>query len=309
MIRYLQIILYIAGFFYTSTAQQYVLLGVTQDAGYPQIGCQKECCLPVWKDLSKRKYPVSLAIIDSSAGKWYLIDATPDMKYQIQLFHEVTQSAYPYMPEAILLTHAHIGHYTGLIDLGREAMNAQGLKVYGSRRMKKFISKNGPWQQLVKLKNIDVQVFEEKTFDIGSHLKITPLKVPHRDEYTDTYAFEINGKDNTCLYLPDIDKWQQWSNNIIEVVNRVDIAFIDATFYSGAELNFRRNIAEIPHPFVVESIDYFKDQTESFKNKLNFIHLNHTNPLLRSTQERVEIEGLGYRVGEQGKVYEPRRSQ
>jgi pyrroloquinoline quinone biosynthesis protein B len=285
------------------SSQKFVLLGITQDAGYPQIACQKECCAPVWKDLSLRKYAVSLAIIDSAESKWYLIDATPDMKYQIALFNQITEGKLPYMPEAILLTHAHIGHYTGLIDLGREALNSKNLMVYGSKRMKKFLSKNGPWQQLINLGNIKITTFSETGFALGDDLFIRPLKVPHRDEYTDTYAFEIIGKEKKGLYIPDIDKWNQWQYNITEIINRVDIAFIDATFYSGKELSFRRNIAEIPHPFVIETIALFEKEAISFKEKIHFIHLNHTNPLLRATDEKKEIEKLGYRVGIQGEKY------
>jgi pyrroloquinoline quinone biosynthesis protein B len=279
------------------------LLGVTQDAGYPQIACQKECCAPVWENLSLRKYPVSLAIIDSAEGKWYLIDATPDMKYQINMFHQITKGKLPYMPEAILLTHAHIGHYTGLMDLGREALNSKNLTVYGSKRMKKFLSKHGPWQQLTKLKNIKIIPFEEKAFQISPQIHIQPLLVPHRDEYTDTYAFIIKGPSKSALFIPDIDKWNLWEYDIIAIVSRVDFAFLDATFHNSKEINFTRKISEIPHPFVEESLALFKDESLNFKNKIHFIHLNHTNPLLRATPEKKELEAAGYNVGQQGKIY------
>ena len=288
---------------YQLHCQELILLGVTQDAGYPQIACQKECCKDVWKDLSLRKYPVSMAITDKNNGKWYLIDATPDMKYQINLFHQITNNEFPYMPEAIIITHAHIGHYTGLMDLGREALNAKNLKIYGSKKFASFISRNGPWQQLLKLGNIELKIFSEKEFSLSDNLMISPLKVPHRDEYSDTYAFIVKGKQGSALYIPDIDKWNIWKYNILSVVEQVDIAFVDATFYSGEEINAKRDISEIPHPFVIESVKLFNTQSTSFKNKIHFIHLNHTNPLLRNTKEKVEIEAEGYNIGEQGKLY------
>ena len=289
---------------YQLHCQELILLGVTQDAGYPQIACQKECCKDVWKDLSLRKYPVSMAITDKNNGKWYLIDATPDMKYQINLFHQITNNEFPYMPEAIIITHAHIGHYTGLMDLGREAMNAKNLKIYGSKKFASFISRNGPWQQLLKLGNIELKIFSEKEFSLSDNLMISPLKVPHRDEYSDTYAFILKGKQGSALYIPDIDKWNIWKYDILSIVEQVDIAFVDATFYSGEEINAKRDISEIPHPFVIESVKLFNTQSTSFKNKIHFIHLNHTNPLLRNTKEKVEIEAQGYNIGEQGKLYQ-----
>lgn len=264
MTKFISILFLTIIFTVTVFSQQLILLGITQDAGYPQIACQKECCSPVWDNLNLRKYPVSLAIIDSTEGKWYLIDATPDMKYQMGLFHQITKGTFPYMPEAILLTHAHIGHYTGLIDLGREALNSKNLTVYGSKRMKKFLNKNGPWQQLIKLNNIKISTFDEKEFRLSKDILIKPLKVPHRDEYTDTYAFTIEGKEKKSLYIPDIDKWDIWQYNISEIIKRVDIAFIDATFYSGKELGFRRNIADIPHPSVVETLYLFENESLDF---------------------------------------------
>jgi pyrroloquinoline quinone biosynthesis protein B len=297
------IILFLIFFSEALYSQDFILLGVTQDAGYPQIACQKSCCKDVWNDLSIRKYPVSMAVTDTQNGKWYLIDATPDMKYQISLFNQITNYEYPYMPEAIIITHAHIGHYTGLMDLGKEAMNAKNLKIYGSKKFTSFISKNGPWEQLVKSGNIDLRIFTEKEFSIAENISISPLKVPHRDEYSDTYSFVIKGKNGKALYIPDIDKWNLWKHKITDLIEDVDVAFIDATFYSGEELNARRNISEIPHPFVIESMNLFTNQSKTFKNKIHFIHLNHTNPLLRNSKQKMEVEAQGYNIGVQGKVY------
>ena len=99
-----------------SNAQVYVL-GVAQDGGYPHAGCTKQCCAAAWKDPVKRRFVTSLAVV--SGDSWWLFEATPDIKEQLQYFHELTGGKYNYMPAGIFITHAHIGHYTGLMQLGR----------------------------------------------------------------------------------------------------------------------------------------------------------------------------------------------
>eukprot|EP00957_Ditylum_brightwellii_P156501 11911053-Ditylum_brightwellii.AAC.1 len=66
-------------------------------------------------------------------------------------------------PDGIFLTHAHIGHYTGLMYLGREALGAVDVPVYAMPRMRSFLKNNGPWSQLVSLGNINIQNLEEKS--------------------------------------------------------------------------------------------------------------------------------------------------
>ena len=65
-----------------------------------------------------------------------MIDTTPDFREQLALLH---RSAPGCRLAGILLTHAHMGHYTGLIQLGREAWNTQRMPVYAPPRMAAFL--------------------------------------------------------------------------------------------------------------------------------------------------------------------------
>ena len=42
-----------------------------------------------------------------------------------------------------------MGHYSGLMHLGREAANTSKVPVYAMPRMLEFLAKNGPWNQLL----------------------------------------------------------------------------------------------------------------------------------------------------------------
>ena len=204
----------------------------------------------------------------------------------------------------IFLTHAHMGHYAGLLQLGREAMGAQGIPVYVMPKMKEFLEANAPWSQLVTLGNIKLVLIEADTpIQLASNLRVTPLIVPHRDEFSETVGYRIETAEKSLLFIPDIDKWPLWDRDIRAEVARVDLALLDATFYQEGELP-NRNMSEIPHPFVAETISLFSPLPESEKRKVKFIHFNHTNPLIFEGPERIQVKNLGFGVATEGERIE-----
>ena len=146
--------------------------------------------------------------------------------------------------------------------------------------MKGFLIKNGPWSQLFKINNIKINnINHQEEIKLSNNLSITPFLVPHRDEFSETVGFKIIGPKKSVLFIPDIDKWGKWNKNLKQEIKKVDLALLDGTFYDSKEVN-NRNISEIPHPFIIETMDLFKKENNFEKSKINFIHLNHTNPLL-----------------------------
>lgn len=286
----------------SAVAQQaYVqILGVAQDGGYPHMGCKKNCCKLAWAQPGRKKNVVSLALVDPVSKKWWLFEATPDIKEQLHYFSLLTKGAYNYLPEGIFVTHAHIGHYTGLMELGREVMNAKNIPVYVLPRLKQFLEDNGPWSQLVKLQNIQLQRLQAgAVLDLAKGISVVCFTVPHRDEYSETAGFIINAGGKKYLFIPDINKWGTWDKDIIKEVKGVDVAFLDATFYSPGELG-KINISEVPHPFVTETMALFERCGAGTKAKIHFIHLNHTNPLLWDRKAKAAVIKSGYKIAEQG---------
>ena len=78
---------------------------------------------------------------------------------------------------------------------------------------------------------------------------MTAFAVPHRDEFTDTVGYLIERGNRRALFIPDIDQWSKWSRGIRRLVDTVDLAFLDGTFASAAELP-GRSTADIPHPLI-----------------------------------------------------------
>ena len=274
-----------------------VVLGTTQDAGYPQIGCDKECCKKYWdKKIGKQKVSC-LALFDPSTNQKWIFDATPDLTEQIHDGDKLQKGNL----SGIFLTHAHIGHYTGLMYLGREALNAKEIPVYAMPRMYDYLKDNGPWNQLVGLKNIQLQKLgADSTIKLTDRISVTPILVPHRDEFSETVGYSIKTGNKTVLFIPDIDKWQKWDRDIKQLVKQYDHLFLDGTFYQDGELP-GRNMAEVPHPFVQESMKLFNDLSTGQKQKIWFIHFNHTNPLMdKSSKQYKEVTSKGFNVAVEG---------
>lgn len=287
----------------TNQAKQYItILGTAQDGGFPHIGCQKKCCDDFYKGILPKQQVVSLGLVDKESQQKFLFEATPDISTQLadlEKNHLKTNT----IIDGVFMTHAHMGHYAGLLYFGKEALGKKDIPVYAMPKMKEFLSNNGPWSQLVTTQNIvflDLQ--KDSIVPLSNALKVTPFLVPHRDEFSETVGYKIEGNTNSALFIPDINKWSLWEKNIVEEVKKVDYAFIDATFFKEGEIN--RPMSEVPHPFIEETVALFENESLATKNKVIFIHFNHTNPALQSnSRERNELELLGFRFATEGQRF------
>lgn len=274
-----------------------VVLGTIQDAGSPQLGCTKDCCKNLFLNPDKNRKVVSLGIVDVINNKSFLIEATSDITQQAKALKTFSSFSNKEMPDGIFLTHAHIGHYTGLMYLGKEAFNADSVPVFAMPRMKKFLEQNGPWSQLVTNRNITLkELFDGKEIELTKDVKITPFTVPHRDEFSETVGYLVTGPHKKLMFIPDIDKWAKWKTGIIDAISKVDYAFIDATFFNAEEIN-NRDISTIPHPFIIESMKLFENLPEAEKKKVYFIHFNHTNPVInKNSKQYKQVIQNGFNV-------------
>lgn len=290
-----------------------IVLGNAQDAGYPQAECKKKCCEPAWDNFRLRRFATSIAVIDQVNRSRLLFECTPNFPEQMRLMdkysklpaskvaaNEKDKSPTIDSLDAIFLTHAHIGHYAGLIHLGREVIGAKGVPVYVMPKMREFLIANGPWSQLVQLKNVLLRPLAVNENSKVGRIEVTPILVPHRDEFSETVGFRIKGPNHSVLFLPDIDKWENWERKIEDEIKKVDFALIDGTFFGDGELP-GRSMNEIPHPFIEESLARLNRLPPSEKKKIYFIHMNHTNPALQAGSDaRKRINEAGMNVADQG---------
>ena len=280
-----------------------IVLGVAQDGGAPQLGNSAD---PAWSEPSLRRLATSLAVVDRESERRYLFEATPDLREQLyRLDAFMTVDARPGL-DGIFLTHAHMGHYTGLMFLGHESMGAREVPIYAMPDMTSFLFNNGPWDQLVRYQNIVLEGLEDGVPVDLSPLSVTPFTVPHRQEYTEVVGFRIDGPDRSAAFLPDIDSWEEWDEwgtRIEDVIASVDVAYLDATFFANGEIP-GRDMSGFPHPFIAHSMERFADLPASEKAKVRFIHFNHTNPVrFPDSPQRQTVLDAGFGLADEGERF------
>ena len=282
-----------------------IVLGTAQDGGLPQIGGRAPEDEAARRDANRRRLVASLLIVDPVSHERFLIDATPDLPAQVDLADRaaprVASANRPPLFDAIALTHAHVGHYAGLLHLGREAYGAERQRVLASDRFARFLETNGPWDLLVKARHIAIERLSPDTrFALNARISLIPVHVPHRDEYSDTFGFIVAGPSRRILWLPDIDKWEKWDRKIEDLIGSVDVAYIDGTFFDGDELQGRA-MSDVPHPFIVESLARFAALPSKERARIVFVHLNHTNAAATpGSKELRAIRLAGMRVAVEG---------
>ena len=271
------------------------VLGITQDGGYPHTGCYSACCNHAWNDSAKKKYVSSIAIVDDNSKKFWLFDISPDIKEQLNMIGPEFKLA------GVFLTHAHVGHYVGLFQLGLEVMNLLNVPVYAMPEMKSFLENNSAISFIIQSKNITpIEIGTNDVIDFKDFF-VEPFLVPHRNEMSETVGYKVYTDNKSVIYLPDIDSWDK-DFDIINLIYANDILFLDGTFYDKKELK-KRKMSKVPHPSIIESLNFFKNLDSTQKNKIHFTHLNHTNILLnKESAEYLSLISEGYNVADEKSI-------
>jgi pyrroloquinoline quinone biosynthesis protein B len=269
------------------------VLGIAQDGGRPQPGCQRPCC----QDLLAVDYrsPVSLGI-KTENGTTILIEATRDLGRQLITFGEPSI-------DHLFLTHAHLGHVDGLGLFGRETMSARGIPLHSSQSMQNLIKSTPAWALLLEQGVFELTKIGYVEID---DVVIESIAIPHRAELSDMHAFVLRGKEHSVLFLPDHDSWDQTlaahsAPSIREWLKEIEVthALLDGTFWSGDELQ-GRDMSVVPHPTIQDSLARL-GQKQSGDPEIYFTHLNHTNPAYREDgAEYQKITKFGWRVSSEG---------
>lgn len=277
------------------------VLGIAQDGGLPHLGCERPCCADA-RASGRTEYPVSLGLVDRRTQKLLLVEATPRIEEQVALLHELAdvhgRGRAPV--DAVMVTHAHIGHYLGLALFGREVVGAKNLPVWCSKRFAGYLRGHGPWKQLVELQQLDVHAFTiGEPFAPWPGVTVRAVAVPHRDEFSDTMAYVITGPNRSVLFVPDVDAWERAPGLLEQLLDGVDVAYLDGTFFDGSELP-ERDLGKIRHPLILRTMELLGDVAKQRPGTIRFLHLNHTNPALHDAAVRAQIESAGFAVAVMG---------
>ena len=113
------------------------MLGSGQDGGSPQFGSPA--------GVGRPRTASSIAVIGSD-GLVLLFDATPDIRVQsLQLPTRKTSEG---PVDAVFITHAHMGHYAGLLHFGKEAAATSSVPLFAPDSVIAYLESNQPWATL-----------------------------------------------------------------------------------------------------------------------------------------------------------------
>ncbi|MFB6209858.1 MAG: MBL fold metallo-hydrolase [Candidatus Nanohaloarchaea archaeon] len=262
------------------------VLGNMQDGGVPHLGCKCDTCESARnKGNQKRIASLLLKEDEGNSQARYLIDATPDIRYQFDG---------QYL-DGIFLSQDGIGHMTGLLYLGKESYDYSGIPVYTSPETHEFMQKNDPYRFLIDRGNIEINEIDDGDEQQLQGASIEVKHIEHPQVETKNFCFVIDGEHRKLVYIVDINEWRHGSRELVE---EADVAIVDGTFWSSNEID---RFEEVPHPTIQKTMDEFEDTDTD----IYFTHLNHTNPVLREeSEERQQMEDMGFWIVEKGMEFE-----
>ena len=284
-----------------------VLLGNAQDGGVPQAGCVKPCCMNEFGGPTRNRNPVALGVTGEDASR-HLFEASRTLSDQLRIWSEMDGEPLNSL-KSLWLTHAHLGHIDGVGQFGCEAWGPKGIELHASESMISLIQNSPNLAHLIDNGHLVPMAFSDGCkVKLTDELSVTPIRVPHRDELTDTYAFKIESSETKMLFLPDHDSWQEtldlhsasnprgWLQSMF-----IDIALLDSTFWSDDDLG--GHAKEIGHPSTLETLDLL-GQRNPGDPRIILFHFNHTNPLHdESSGEVARVRASGWEVARQGMVF------
>ena len=120
--------------------------------------------------------------------------------------------------------------------LGQEVAAVDRLPVHCTVRMTEFLKRHAPWSGVVEAGHIVLHAHDPGEvgaveFEPLPGLKVEAVRVPHRDDYSDTVAFKVRGPSQTLLWAPDVDQWGRHEDLLDGLLADVDLAYLDATFF------------------------------------------------------------------------------
>ena len=272
-----------------------IVLGVVQDGGYPHVGSSKSEQKEYFQKSKIKEKITCLGIVDKIENKSFLIDATPHLPYQLNKLSECSSNPL----SGILVTHVHWGHIGGLGWLSREGLNHGDFKIFSSRKNISIIRK---YCDIFEFKtNISFEdITAGSVVNLTKNITASAVSVPHRAK-GDTFGYVLSG-NRKVGYFPDCDNIKSWKDDFLNILEDVDCFYLDGTFWNKTELP-NRKIESVPHPLVEDVIEDLKHLNQDLKNKLKFIHLNQTNPLLnKSSNELKRLRENYFNVAEDGEV-------
>jgi pyrroloquinoline quinone biosynthesis protein B len=280
------------------------VLGSAAGGGYPQWNCHCRVCDAARAGESRPRTQSSLAIRGDD-GPWFLVNASPDLRQQLEMLGARVDGVRAPPVAGVLLTDAEIDHTAGLL-LMRES--AAPIRVYGSAGVGRALREGYPvLRMLERYCGAEWQTLEPGPLD-GSSLEVEPFPAggdaPRYLEGTELEASGLVFSDTggTLTYVPGLARLD---DGVVARLASSDVVLVDGTFWHDDDLarlgisdRTARDMGHVPLAGPGGSLEVLAGLERPRKI---LVHINNTNPiLLEDSPEREEVVRAGVEVAYDG---------
>ena len=293
------------------------ILGSAAGGGFPQWNCNCAGCQAVRRgDNGVHSRTQSSLAVRGTSGDWFLVNASPDVRQQLEMLHTRTSDTIRSNPIAgVLLTDGEIDHTAGLTIL-RES--SEPLQIYGTDTVRQALTEGFSllqvlenycgvkWSVIEPGSIINLGDLEIETFLLPG----TPPKYMRRTleegNWVVGFTFRDRATGGVATYAPAL---AELTPSIIERLEKSDCILVDGTCWRNDELvklgMSNRTALSMGHlPLSGENGSLKRLSQLSCKHKI-FTHINNTNPILiERSPERQLVEAAGMEVAYDGLTIE-----
>jgi pyrroloquinoline quinone biosynthesis protein B len=286
------------------------VLGSAAGGGYPQWNCHCEACDAARAGGRAQPRTQSSLAIRGGQGPWFLVNASPDLRQQLETLDQRSVDGVRAQPIAgVLLTDAEIDHTAGLLLL-RESVTP--LRVFGDAGVERALRDGYPvlpilerycgaeWQTLEpgRTQPLDGSSLQVESFAAGGD---APRYLDGELEASG-FVFRDGATGGVVTYVPGLARVDD------DVVGRFaasDLVLVDGTFWREDELarlgisdRSARDMGHVPLSGPGGTLELLAGLE---RPRTVLVHINNTNPiLLEDSPEREEVVRAGIEVAYDG---------
>jgi pyrroloquinoline quinone biosynthesis protein B len=275
------------------------VLGSAAGGGFPQWNCRCGTCEAARAGVRARPRTQSSLAIRGDEGPWFLVNASPDARQQLETLTPRHVDGVRAPPIAgVLVTDAEIDHTAGLLLL-RESTTP--VRVFGEAWVERALRET-LLRMLERFCGVDWQMLQPgraRALD-GSSLVVEPFRAGAGE--STGFVFTDRAGDGIVTYVPAL---AGLDDGALTRLSASDLALVDGTFWRNDELarlgisaRSARDMGHLPLSGPGGTLEALAGMRRPRKV---LVHINNTNPiLLEDSPEHEAVVRAGIEVAYDG---------